>query len=45
MEFMYHLIPVLFLDGNKNERGTKEKTKNASNWIDGKMSYLVNYKT
>lgn len=45
MEFMYYLIPILVLDGNKKERGTKEKTKNASNWIDGKMSYLVNYKT
>lgn len=31
MKFMFHLIPILFLDGNKNERGTKEKTKNASN--------------
>lgn len=31
MEFMYYLIPILFLDDNKKERGTKERTKNASN--------------
>lgn len=31
MKFMYHLIRIPFLDGNKKERGTKEKTKNASN--------------
>lgn len=31
MEFMYYLIPILVLDGNKKERGTKEKSKNASN--------------
>lgn len=44
MEFMYYLIFVFFLDGNKNERGIKEKMKNVLNWIDGKMLYLVNYK-
>lgn len=26
-----------FIDGNKKERGNEEKTKNASNGIDGKM--------
>lgn len=31
MEFMYYLIPILFLDDNEKERGTKERTKNASN--------------
>lgn len=44
MEFMYNLIFIFFIDGNKKERGIKEKMKNVLNWIDGKMLFFVNYK-
>lgn len=33
------LFNSYFIDGNKKERGNKEKTQIASNGIDGKMLY------
>lgn len=36
---IHALFNSYFIDGNKKERGNEEKTKNASNGIDGKMLY------